>query len=172
MSSRTRALSIALAFAAAAVLSPSRPSAQTSSAGPTCMTLLTADEVAKAVAPGFQNMGGEERSKGETECPWMLRGGSAGFKTVSVQFYTAAFIKEGTANNTLDAFFENIVSAGEDTSSKKREMLPGIGLKAAFVAVDPQVLGVVQLATGVARIVGNNLTKAQMTAVARAVAAP
>ncbi len=37
---------------------------------------------------------------------------------------------------------------------------------------DPQVLAVVQRADGVARIVGNNLTKAQITAVARAVATP
>jgi hypothetical protein len=42
----------------------------------------------------------------------------------------------------------------------------------AFVATDPQVLAVVQRADGVARIVGNNLTKAQITAVARAVATP
>jgi hypothetical protein len=57
-------------------------------------------------------------------------------------------------------------------SGKKREMLAGIGQKAAFLNADPQVLAVVQRADGVARIVGNNLTKAQITAVARAVASP
>ena len=48
----------------------------------------------------------------------------------------------------------------------------GDGRKAAFVPTTPQVLAVVQRSDGVARIVGNNLTKAQITAVARAVAAP
>ncbi len=51
-------------------------------------------------------------------------------------------------------------------------MLPGIGRKAVFVPTDPQVLAVVQRNDGVARIVGNNLTKAQITAIARAVATP
>jgi hypothetical protein len=50
--------------------------------------------------------------------------------------------------------------------------LTGIGQKAAFVPADPQVLAVVQRPDGVARIVGNNLTKAQITAVALAVATP
>lgn len=74
---------------------------------------------------------------------------------------------------TLEKDFEQIVSAAEGRASgKKREALAGIGQKAAFVPTDPQVLAVVQRAGGVARIVGNNLTKAQITAVARAVATP
>ncbi len=139
---------------------------------PTCMTLLTADELTKAVGAGFTDMGGQARDAGETECPWMLRGGGA-FKTVSVQFYDLTAVKASPTASTLEAFFELIVSGGEAAASgKKREPLTGIGQKAAFVPTDPQVLAVVQRADGVARIVGNNLTKAQITAVARAVAAP
>ena len=145
--------------------------AQKPGAGPTCMTLLTADELSKAVVAGFKDMGGRERSPGETECPWMLRGGADGFKTVSVQFYDLQNIK--ASNTTSDKLFDDLLSGTEGVSGgKKREMLAGIGQKAAFLAADPQVLAVVQRADGIARIVGNNLTKAQITAVAKAVATP
>jgi hypothetical protein len=102
----------------------------------------------------------------------MLRGGSSGFKTVSVQFYDLSHIKASPNASTPDTFFEMLIAAAEGTASGKREMLPNIGVKAAFLAPTPQVLVVVQRTDGVARIVGNNLTKAQMTAVARAVATP
>ena len=140
---------------------------------PTCMTLLTADELTKAVGAGFADMGGRDRGEGETECPWMMRGGSSGFKTVSVQFYDLRAVKANPNAATLDAFFEQIVAAGEGAAAgRKREALAGVGQRAAFVPTEPQVLAVVQRADGVARIVGNNLTKAQITAVARAVATP
>ena len=163
--------SIHLLLAVAVLLaSPSAAHAQTP---PTCTTLLTADELTKAVGAGFADMGARERGEGETECPWMLRGGSGGFKTVSVQFYDLTAVKASQNASTLDAFFEQVVASGEVAAGgKKREALAGIGQKAAFVPTDPQVLAVVQRADGIARIVGNNLTKAQITAVARAVATP
>jgi hypothetical protein len=137
----------------------------------TCMTLLTADELSKAVVAGFNDMGGRERGPGETECPWMLRGGADGFKTVAVQFYDLSKIKSDST--TPDKLFDDLLTGAEGMASgKKREMLAGIGQKAAFLNADPQVLAVVQRADGVARIVGNNLTRGQMTAVARAVASP
>lgn len=149
------------------------PSVVRAQTPPTCMTLLTADELTKAAGAGFKDMGGRPREEGETECPWMLRGGSGGFKTVSVQFYDLRAVQASQNAPSLDAFFEQIVAAAEGAASgKKREALAGVGQKAAFVPTDPQVLAVVQRADGVARIVGNNLTKAQITAVARAVATP
>ncbi len=149
------------------------PVAAVAQTPPTCMTLFTADELTKAVSAGFADMGGDVRGEGETECAWMMRGGSGGFKTVSVQFYDLRAVKANANAATLDAFFEQIVEGGEaGAAGKKREALAGIGQKAAFVPADPQVLAVVQRADGVARIVGNNLTKAQITAVARAVATP
>jgi hypothetical protein len=77
-----------------------------------------------------------------------------------------------TADELNKIIFEMLVSAAEATGSGKREMLPGVGQKAAFVQATPQVVAFFQRADGIARIVGNNLTKAQMTAVAGAVAAP
>lgn len=136
-----------------------------------CAALLTADEVKAAVGVAMQDMGPEERNPGETECAWMARGGKDGFKSVAVQFYTTAYIAGG-ANPTPQAFYEDMVAFAEENNNAKRQALSGIGKAAAIVATDPQLLGVVQLEDGVARIVGNNLTKAQMTAVARAVANP
>jgi hypothetical protein len=158
---------------AAIMLLPNAAIAQTSKQEPACATLLTAEELTKAVGATMKEMGARIRESGESECPWMLSGGSAGFKTVAVQFYDVKMIKAGTTATTLPTFFEQIVSAAEGVASgKKREMLTGIGQNAAFVPTDPQVLAVVQRPDGVARIVGNNLTKAQITAVARAVATP
>jgi len=159
-------------IAVALVITAGGAGAQTSTAAPACSTLLTAEELTKAIGEKMSDMGAKTRGPGETECPWMLRGGSTGFKTVAVQFYDLAAIKASPTTPTPDAFFETLVSAAEGTAAGKRQMLPGIGQKAAFVPTDPQVLAVVQRADGVARIVGNNLTKAQMTAVARAVATP
>lgn len=165
---RLRVAVVHLSLAIVSVVGPAGASAQS----PTCMTLLTADEVAKAVAPGFKDMGGQARGEGETECAWMLRG-AGGFKTVAVQFYDLRAVKASPAASTLDTFFEQIASAAEESAAgKKREVLPAIGQKAAFVPTDPQVLAVVQRTDGVARIVGNNLTKAQITAIAHAVVTP
>jgi hypothetical protein len=150
-------------------------SAQPAKAGaatPMCSTLLTAEELTTVIGEKMQDMGARERAAGETECPWMLRGGSSGFKTVSVQFYDLSNIKGNSNAATPDAFFEMLVSSAEGVASGKREMLTGIGKKAAFVPATPQVLAVVARPDGVARIVGNNLTKAQITAVAKAVATP
>jgi len=159
--------------AAAFILLSNIASAQPSAAVPVCATLLTADELTKIIGEKMTDMGPRVRESGESECSWMLRGGSKGFKTVSVQFYDVKAIKASPAAPTLPAFFEQTVSAGEGAASgNKREMLTGIGDKAAFVQTDPQVLAVVQRPNGVARIVGNNLTKAEITAVARAVATP
>jgi hypothetical protein len=145
--------------------------AQGPASAPTCTTLLTADELTKIIGEKMTDMGARARGPGETECPWMLRGGSSGFKTVAVQFYDLSAVK-ASQSSTLDAYFEMTVSAAEGVASGKRETLASIGQKAAFVPTEPQVLAVVQRADGIARIVGNNLTKAQITAVARAVATP
>lgn len=141
-------------------------------ATPVCASLLTADELATIVGEKMQDMGPRQRGPGESECAWMLRGGKSGFKSVAVQFYDASYVKD-SAPKTLDGFFESLVANAEAMASGgKRELLPGVGQKAAFVPTTPQVLAVVQRADGVARIVGNNLTKAQISAVAKAVATP
>ena len=136
-----------------------------------CAAVLTADEVQTAVGVALEDLGPRDRGKGETECDWMARGGPGGLKTVAVVFYDESAIKESSAP-TGDGFFEMLVKAAEESSSARREMLPGVGQHAAFVATNPQTLAVVHRANGVARIVANGLTKAQTTAIAKAVATP
>lgn len=140
--------------------------------GATCTTLLTGDELTAAIGEAMTDMGAQERSPGETECAWMLRGGTSGFKTVSLQFYDLRAIAATETASAPDAFFELIVDSAEGVASGKREPLDGIGTRAVFVPTDPQGLAVVQRPDGVARIVANNLTRAQVVAVARAVAVP
>jgi len=159
------AVALMSTFGAMPVVAQSKPALK-------CAAVLTAEELTTIIGEKMTDMGARERGPGETECPWMLRGGTGGFKTVSVQFYETAAIKASPTASTPDKYFEMIVSAAEGTASGKREMLTGIGEKAAFVPASPQVLAVVQRADGIARIVGNNLTKAQITAVAKAVATP
>ena len=67
-----------------------------------------------------------------------------------------------------EEYFESVVSSVEGRAAAKRELLPGVGMKAAFVPAPPQMLVAVQRQDGVARLVGINFTKAQMIALARA----
>ncbi len=64
------------------------------------------------------------------------------------------------------------MAGAEQAGSSKREMLAGIGVTTAFVATAPQVQVVVQRRDGVARIIGSNVTKAEFTALARAIVMP
>ncbi len=155
-------------FAVAILLSvaPVESIAESGTARPMCATLLTAEELATAVVSGFQDMGAEESDPGHSSCPWMLRGDS-GFKTVSVQFTTLGAITED--EYSIEEYFNNLVNAGVGMGGEKED-LPNIGVRAAFIPTDPQVLAIVQRKDGVARIVGNNLTKEQITNVAKAVA--
>jgi hypothetical protein len=148
---------------------PSAARAQDTAVAPTCATLFTAAELAQAVGPGFKDMGPKQRNPGETECAWMARG-SKGFQTVAVQFYDQRALE--AASVSAAEFYERVVSGAEGVASGKRQPLAGVGQQAAFVPTDPQALVAVLRADGVARIVANNVSKAQLTAVAKAVAAP
>lgn len=150
-------------------LLPSPLSSQGAAAPPTCATLLPAAALAKAVGTSMNDMGVDDRGEGRTECSWMARGGSAGFRSVAVQFADMRAVAAHGEAPGLDPYFELEVASAEAAGSARREVLDGIGRKAAFVAAAPQMVVVVQRAEGVARIVGNNLTKAQITAVARVI---
>lgn len=160
---------LAVAFLASSLSSPG----QAQGAKPTCMSLLTADEIAKAVGEPFKDMGSETRRSGATGCDWAAGLGKPGAKSISLTFYDNVALKASPAYASPDAYFESIAETAEKSKgAAKREAIPGVGLKAVLVSTPPQLLLVVQRADGVGRLVGNNLTKAQMTALARAIAAP
>jgi hypothetical protein len=77
-----------------------------------------------------------------------------------------------TAGLSGAQLYERIVSGAEGVATGKRQPLAGVGEQAAYVPTAPQGLVVVLRADGVARIVANNVSKAQLTAVAKALAAP
>lgn len=139
---------------------------------PTCMTLITTETLKKTVGIAMEDMGGEVRGEGETECAWMARGGPGGFSSLAVQFYDLRAIADSPGAPELAAFFDQVVSSAEEVAAGEHEALPGIGQRAAFVPTDPQMLVVVQRPDGIARIVANNLTRDQITAVARVVGTP
>jgi hypothetical protein len=158
------------------VLAGAAPAAAQAAAPPgaqlPCAAVLTADEVKAAVGVALEALGARDRGAGETECPWMARGGPGGLKTVAVTFYDEHAIAASPTAPNGDAFFEMLVKAAEASNAATRDPIPGVGRRAAFVATSPQTLAVVHRANGVARIVANGLTKAQTIAIAKAVATP
>jgi len=137
----------------------------------TCSTIITNEEVVKAVGVKMDDMGDEIRKKGQTECSWMLRGP---LRTVFVSFDDLASVKESTAG-APDKYFEFVVANAEETRKGKRVMLSGIGRNAALVAsgYDKDAFqAFVQRPDGVASITTMGLSKAQVTEVAKAVATP
>jgi hypothetical protein len=145
-----------LVLAAVTLLAP----AARSFAGETCASLLTATEIEAAAGKGFEDMGPTDRGEGQSECPWMSRAG--GFKLVAVTFW----------DGKTAADYEADLAAMEEAVSAKREVLAGMGGGAALVKNAEQLVAVVRTAGGFARVVTNGLTKAQVTALAKAVAGP
>ena len=95
----------------------------------------------------------------------------AGFVAVSMLAPAAASARKPASVELPDAFFEMLVTAAEESTSKTREAVAGVGQRAAFAA-NPQTVAIVQRTDGVARIAANGPNKAQTIAVARAVATP
>ena len=127
----------------------------------TCASLLTASEVEAAAGKGFEDMGPDDRGEGVSECAWMSRG-AGGFKLVAVTF---------RAEKGEEEFEAELVSM-EEAAGGKREALAGVEGKAALLKFGEQLVAVVYTAGGVARVAANGLTRAQVTALARAVAGP
>jgi hypothetical protein len=157
-----------IVFAGLASVAPLAVSAQQPQAL-RCASLLTGDEIQRAVGETFANVDALSRRAGSSECAWIARG-PKGAKSVFVEFFDLTYIKSGPdGDNTLESFFTRMA---EPSATANVQPLPGVGLKAVVVRADPQRAAYVQLADGVARIVTNNLTEAQVVAVARAVASP
>jgi hypothetical protein len=135
------------------------PAAGTAAAA-TCATLLTAPEVEAAAGKGFEDQGPSDRGEGESECAWMSRG-AGGFKLVAVSFW----------DNKSQADYEEDIAGREEATGTKREAIAGLA-RAALMKNGEQLVAIVHTAGGLARVVSNGLTKAQVIAIAKAVAGP
>ena len=146
--------------------------AQAAGEGPTCATVLTSDAITKSVGEAFRDDGMERSRSGTTTCEWASKRGTSGVKAISVTFLGTAALTANPASSSPDAYFDTVVSAGDPSGKIKREELAGIGTKAIFVSKPPFGFVTVKRADGVVSLTGMNLTKAQITALARAAAAP
>ena len=136
----------------------------------TCGSLITDAELTKAVGTPMRAIGNDARGPGHTECKWMLAGQGA-FKTLAVIFEDESALKAANAA-TAAKLFETYVSSAEQTGKSKRSPLPGVGQRAAIIDVSEQTQVIVQRTDGVARIITNGLSRAQVTAIAQALMTP
>ena len=157
---RTIPLAVLLLFAATAhAQSPAEPSAVR------CDAVLTPEEAVAVVGDGYQGPAVGEPRPGFTSCDWQGDGSNFGFTFASLK----ALADE---QRTADDEFEFDVLALENETTK-RELLPGVGVKAAVLpAGDDALAVVVQRADGVARMITYRIEREKVLALARALAAP
>ena len=130
-----------------------------------CDDVLSAEKAAAVVGEGFTGPTVSEPSPGFTGCEWQGADANFGFTFASLKALAAD-------QETPEHRFEMDVQAME-SGDRKRELLPGIGLKAATTSAgdDAFYLGVVR-ADGVVRMITYKLSREKMLALARAIAAP
>ena len=136
-----------------------------------CAALVTPEEIRKAIGRPVREAEARVENDGGSLCAWM-KGDDGKFFTAAVQFWSAEAITARTPGATVAAEYDGWVESGTAAGSTKSEPLAGIGVRAVLMHPEPQLMALVERPDGVARIVGNGLTKAQMTAIAKAVATP
>ena len=135
---------------------------------PTCAALLTAAELEAAAGKGFEDMGPSRSGVGHTECPWMSRTG--GFKIVALTFWDESGVRDELESDGGPAeLFETQVKSMEEVAGTKRETIAGVA-GGALLKNAEQLVAFLKTSGGLARVVANGLTKAQVTALAKAVA--
>lgn len=158
---RSIPLAVLLCLAAAPVRAqtPAEPSAVR------CDAVLTAEEATAVVGESYQGPATSEPRPGFTSCDWQGEDSNFGFTFASLKALA-------DDQRTADEEFEFDVLALESDTTK-RELLPGIGVKAAILgAGDDALVVVVQRADGVARMLTYKLGREKTLALARAIATP
>jgi hypothetical protein len=134
-----------------------------------CARLLTAAEVEAAAGPGFKELGKEETAAGKSECMWLLE--AANPKAIGLTFSQPGAVPDGD----LAKFFTAAVSHAEGLHENKREALEGIGASAALIPgkkPGKMAILVLQMKDGVAYVETDQLERAQLLRLAKAIAAP
>ena len=130
-----------------------------------CDAVLTQAEAVAIVGDSYQGPAVDEPSPGFTRCEWQGSDSNFGFTFASLKALSA----DGT---TADKTFDIDLQAVED-ETKKRELLPGIGVNAATVDLGGgAALLEVQRADGVARMIVYKIDRDKMLALAKAIATP
>jgi hypothetical protein len=134
-----------------------------------CARLLTAAEVEAAAGAGFKELGKEETAAGKSECMWLLE--AANPKAIGLTFSQPSAVPGGD----LAKFFAAAVSHAEGLHENKREALEGMGASAALIPgkkPGKMAILVLQMKDGVAYVETDQLERAQLLRLAKAIAAP
>ena len=157
---------VAVVATAVSALLAATPTAQAQDPAPVrCDAVLTQAEAAAIVGDTYQGPAVDEPSPGFTRCEWQGNDSNFGFTFASLQALAA---DRTTAEKTFDIDLQAVEDA-----TKKRELLPGIGVNAATVNLgDGAALLEVQRADGVARMIVYKIDRDKMLALAKAIATP
>lgn len=159
----TPAIPITLLLFLAAPPAHAQPAAAPSAVR--CDAVLTAEKAAAIVGDGYAGPQVSEPRPGFTACDWQGDGSNFGFTFASLKALA-------DDQRTADEEFEFDVLALENDTTK-RELLPGVGVKAAIVpAGDDALMVAVQRADGVARMITYKIDREKVLALARALATP
>ena len=155
-------LSVFLSTAGAGVAAPADAQLQ-------CARLLTAAEVEASVGAGFKDVAKEEPAAGKSECIWLSE--TATPKAISLTFSQRSAVPSGD----LAQFFEAQVKRAEQLHGNTRELLEGMGANTALVpGKKPGAMAilVVQTSDGVGYAETDQLQRAELLRLAKAIAAP
>ena len=138
-----------------------------------CAKLMPAEKLQTAIGKGMKTASAEIEKSGKLACAWMRRDPDP-FATVSIEFYDKKAIAATAPDNagTANDLYERMITPHEERTKLKREPIAGVGKRAVLVPADPQRLVVIERDGALVRVVMNGASKAQATAVAKAIAAP
>lgn len=166
---------------AAAALAPVWRTAAQAAPGttkPSCADVLTDDEVVAAVGRRGATSEKKENEPGSSQCRWLWSDTESSI-TVTYTNTTGIIARASTTRCCPDQsksppaqFFEYAIRMDVDLGSEPPAALTGIGERAALFFEDAFLKLVVQRPDGVASIVGASITREQMLALAKAIAAP
>jgi hypothetical protein len=142
-----------------------------------CEKLLPLKALTAAVGAGFTAYDAVERKPGEMECSWLKRG-SGSIQTLVVTHRSKSALADWGRNFTPaknnNDWWEDSVKNTEDALKGKRVLIPGVGKRAALVAMPggSQSKALVQRDDDVFEIVSMNVNAADIGKIAKAVNTP
>ena len=136
-----------------------------------CATLLQASELA-AISPGAKEMDAFDHGEGHSACTWSVPG-NGDANTLALTFWESAGMSSALVPaDSPEEFFEIYVKSAEEVRSTKREVLRGVGLRSALFRTGTVRELYVLTRAGMAHLVSDGLSDAQVEAIGKAVAAP
>ena len=126
-----------------------------------CDAVLSADAATTVMGAGYQGPTVDEPRPGFTRCEWQGEDSNFGFTFANLSALKAD-------ERSADEEFEFTVLAVE-SDTRKRELLPGVGVKAAVVELEGDAsLIAVQRTDGVARMITYKVPREKVLALAMA----